>query len=295
MCENENINTFVFMIVELVVLVAYTNNLYLAFPGLRIEDCPAECKPQNSSSSLCENCTEEDFSAPNRHELHVNVVFFLGLTAGSVLAGAYASWKEPVSAVKFQSALIAVAGLLLSHSQHQDISVQLFLWFIIAACSLGTFAVEYVYIMECIRPRWRMAAGLLGMGLQWTCSRFYGWLINERIGFWTGMYCNSLAVIVGSYLVDVCRVPRKKENVDEFDEDLWKKLFYRNKFGSRNLYILISLWFLHGYVYFGLARGWAHIADENNTEDHLNLIHHLVNLADAFAKSTHVKNLREPF
>ena len=281
---NSDKKTLIFILVELVVLITYTNYLYVPFSTLDDSKCPENCTQRVEEG--CERCEEHNLLANKYHELSFKVVVFLGLATGSVLAGAYASWKGPNGPVKFQSVLIAVAGLLLSNAIDQPISVHYVLWFVIAACSLGTFAVEYVYVMECVPPNWRLATGLLGMGLQWTCSRFYAWLMNEYLdSFSQKLFWNSLAVIIGSALVELCRVQRRKENIDEYDENLLRKLFFKNKFGSRNLYILMSIWFMHGYVYFGLAHGWAHIADKTANKEDIDPIKYLVYLSDAFAKS----------
>ncbi len=270
------LRTICFVLAELAVLITYTSNLYLPFlPVLHDE----------SSNSTVQHDGKRDILAQEMHTVSFKVVFFLGLAIGSWAAGIAATiTQNPVVVVRFLSSVLVLASLVLTTAKEEDVTWHHLFWFVIAFCSLGIFAVEYVYIMECVPCHWRLSVGLLGMGLMWTCSRLYALLMNSYIEtFALKLFWNSLAVLVGSGLVEVIRVPRLAETVDGHDERIWRKLFYENRFGRRYLAILLLLWFLHGYVYFGLAHEWVSGEEVEDGEATLSLA--FVRLSDGVAKS----------
>ena len=143
--------------------------------------------------------------------------------------------------------------------------------------------------MECIPPSWRVFVGLLGIGLQWTCARLYAHLANALFAsFASELFWNAIVIIVVSGLVELARVPRRPETTEEYETHCWSRLFWSNKFGQRHIAILTTLWFLHGYTYFGLAHGWYIISPDAKASLQF------VMPGDALAKGKREKNTCVP-
>ena len=152
-----------FVLAELAVFVTYTCYLYMPFAPVKSDEATAvvcdACsnitavcqQPSDFCSNLTETCMGAGWIgdggdscnvlAGEKHTVWFKVLFYLGLGVGSIVAGSLATRFGPLIVSRCLGRSIVVATLLLSYYGGSSILLHHFLWFAVAFCAMGIFAV----------------------------------------------------------------------------------------------------------------------------------------------------------
>ena len=98
-----------------------------------------------------------------------HTTFFAGLGLGTITGGTLGFLFHPRT-VSFSFLSSYILGSLLA-SRFQVESGSWFVWLGLAFCTMGDFAVTYIYTLEILPESWRLWTALVGFGFMWTLGK----------------------------------------------------------------------------------------------------------------------------
>lgn len=216
-----------------------------------------------SSASIVIGPTMLDAEGQWAGDFTFKAIFYFGLACGSLSGGVVAYFMTPKKAARIFAKIVILVSFLSALVININKIIYHMAWFWLAFSSLASYLTTYIYTMESIPGSWMVYVSVGLFGIQWSISSLYSIILVEVTSSWqVRLFWNGFALFCIITLQEIFSFP-KSQGLKNGKKEILTQLA-NNKLGLRYVACLLFLWFVHGYVFYGIY----HLVYNDSTMKH---------------------------